>query len=184
MDSKTTKENSLRRLAAAAIVILAFSFVLGLLFGYVEYFALVGIALAIIFSRPLSSRFHGMEFPSGALIPVVISLMLFFALTLVSILLRGETEDPLLRIAIGCLPALPVAAATLFIGRAIGKLDDLQRRIQTEGIAIGFGIFIVLVSIYSWLTLFGVPQVSWIFAAPAMALCWAAGKLFTTLRYQ
>ncbi len=47
-----------------------------------------------------------------------------------------------------------------------------------------FGIFIVSVSVYGWLTLFGVPQVHWIFATPALALCWVIGKLASTLRYR
>jgi hypothetical protein len=184
METKPLQQDVLRRLAAAAIVIFSLCFAIGLIIGYVEYFALAGIVIAVIFSRPLSKRLHTMEFSIGAMIPVVVSLVLVYALFLVSILLRGQTENLALRIAIGFLPAFPIAATALFIGRAIGKLDDLQRRIQTEGIAIGFGIFIVLVSIYGWLTFFGVPQIEWIFATPAMAMCWVVGKLCTMWRYR
>jgi hypothetical protein len=184
MDLKRGPENAVRRLAAAAVILFTFSFLAGLLAGQVFYGALFGIVLVIIFSRPVSKRLYTMEFANGAMIPVAVSLVLFFALTLVSILLRNQTEDPAVRIAIGLLPALPVAAAALFIGRALGQLDDLQRRIQSEGLAVGFGISIVLAAVYGWLTLFGVPSIGWIYAAPVMALCWVAGKLFSVWRFR
>lgn len=55
---------------------------------------------------------------------------------------------------------------------------------QGTALSIGFGIFIVLVSVYGWLTLFGVHEISWIFATPVLALCWVIGKLATTLQYR
>jgi hypothetical protein len=184
MEKQDSQQDKLRRLAAAAIVVFAVCFVIGLFLGYVIYGALAGLVIAVIFSRPLSERIHAMEYPRGSMLPVIISLVLVFALCLGSILLLDQIQDPVLRIAIGLMPAPAVAAAAFFIGRALGKLDDLQRRIQTEGIAIGFGIFITLASIYAWLTLAGAPQVSWIAAPPVLALCWVAGKLLSTMRFR
>ncbi len=184
MENQKTRQDQLRRLATAAILIFATCFVIGLFLGYIAFGALAGLVIALIFSRPLSERIHMMEYPRGSMVPVIISLVLVFGLCLGSILLWDQTKNPAVRIAIGFLPAPAIVAAAIFIGRALGMLDDLQRRIQTEGIAIGFGIFIVLASIYGWQTYFGAPQISWIFAAPVLALCWALGKLLSTLRYR
>jgi divalent metal cation (Fe/Co/Zn/Cd) transporter len=184
MEKTQSQQDRFRRLAAAAFVIFSICFAIGLFLGYVAYGAVAGAIVALLLSRPLSDRIHPMEYPRGSIIPVIVSLVLVFALALISIGLWDQTKDPVIRIAIGLLPAPAIAASALFIGHALGKLDDLQRRIQTEGIALGFGIFFVLVSIYAWLTLFGLPQVSWIFATPALALCWVIGKLASTLRYR
>jgi MFS family permease len=184
MEKQISQQEKLRRLAAAAIVVFAACFVVGLLLGYVVYGALTGLIIALLFSRPISERIHMMEYPQGSMLPVIISLVLILVLCLGSVLLLDQTKDPAIRIAIGLLPVPAVAAAAFFIGRALGMLDDLQRRIQTEGIAMGFGIFLVLAFIYGWLTFFGAPQVSWIIATPALALCWAIGKLISTLRYR
>jgi hypothetical protein len=184
MEDPKERNDRLQRLIAAAIVIFSVCSVVGVLLGYAEFGLAAGAVLALFLSRPLSKYRHPMEFPRGSMLPAVVSLLLVFALCLAALLLWGRTDDPVLRFAVGLLPAPALIAFALFVGRSIAKLEDLQRRIQIEGIAMAFGIFIVLVSLYGWLTLFGAPQVHWIFATPALALCWVVGKLASTLRYR
>ena len=174
----------LKRLTFAAAMIFALCFVVGLLSGYILEFAVGGFFLAIVLARPWSQRLHFMEFPGGAILPFVVSLILTFALLLAAIFLRADITEPPGSIAIGLLPVPALIAAVFFLGQAISRLDDLQRRIQTEGLAIGFGLFLILLSTYALLNFFGLPAIDWIIAPPVMLLCYAAGKIATTLRYR
>jgi MFS family permease len=185
MNAKETRnDDRLKRLALAAILIFAIIVAIGLMLGYVEYFALGGLVLAMLFASPASKRIHLMEFRAGAIIPFVVSVILVLALLLVSLVLKVSINTPPWSVALGLLPLPALIAAVVFLARAISKLDDLQRRIQTEGLALGFGIFLVILTGYAWLTLFGAPQIDWIFAPLVMILCWVAGKLATTVRFQ
>jgi len=177
-------DDRIKRLALAATLIFAFVVVIGLLLGYVEYFALGGFGLSILLAAPVSRRIHLMEFKAGAIIPFVVSVVLVFTLLLVSIILKEQAADSPWSITLGLLPVPALIAAAVFLGRAISQLDDLQRRIQTEGLALGFGIFLVILTAYAWLTLFGAPQIDWILAPLVMILCWVVGKLATTARYR
>ncbi len=82
------------------------------------------------------------------------------------------------------LAIVPAAGFVLALGLAIASLDELQRRIQTEAIAIGFAgtalaAFVMLV--LGWA---GVPSLSWGWVLVVMTFMWMVGKLWTVWRYR
>lgn len=82
------------------------------------------------------------------------------------------------------LAIVPAIAFVLMIVSAIGQLDEMQRRIQTEGIAIAFAGTAIVVGVYALLGLAGVPAPKWALLLVVMTLMWLVGKLWTMWRYK
>jgi len=70
------------------------------------------------------------------------------------------------------------------IGSAIASLDELQRRIQTEAIAIGFAGTAIAAGGYGMLGFAGITQVNWGLVPLVLAVMWLVGKLWTMWRYR
>ena len=82
---------------------------------------------------------------------------------------------------------LPLAGWTFLVislGTAIAHLDELQRRIQTEGIAIAFAGTAVLVAALALLQFAGLPEINAGLVLLIMAAMWLVGKLFTLWHYR
>ncbi len=82
------------------------------------------------------------------------------------------------------LPAAGWSAVVITIGMSISSLDELQRRIQTEAIAIGFGITAIFVGGYALFQFAGLPEVNLGLALLVMSGAWLVGKLWTLWRYR
>jgi hypothetical protein len=87
-------------------------------------------------------------------------------------------------ILVTLLPTAGWAILVITIGMAIASLDEMQRRIQTEAIAIGFAGTAILVGGYSLLQFAGFPQINVGVVLLIMSLTWLAGKLWTLWRYR
>ena len=82
------------------------------------------------------------------------------------------------------LAIIPAIVFVLTLTYAIGQLDEMQRRIQTEGIAIGFAGTAIFVGVFALLGMAGVPAPSWGLLLVIMTLMWLVGKLWTMWRYK
>jgi hypothetical protein len=92
-----------------------------------------------------------------------------------------EGVNPLLSSLLAIVPAVAFVFA---IGSAIGHLDEMQRRIQTEAIAIAFAGTAIVVIVFSLLGLSGVPNPNWGWLLVVMTFTWLLGKLWTMWRYR
>lgn len=83
---------------------------------------------------------------------------------------------------------VPIAAWALLVitlGMAIASLDEMQRRIQTEAIAIGFAGTAIVCGGYGLLNLVGLlPALNWGLVIFVMVFMWFLGKLWTIWRYR
>jgi len=83
---------------------------------------------------------------------------------------------------------LPIAAWAFLVvtlGMAIASLDELQRRIQTEAIAIGFAGTVIVCGGYGLLGLAGnLPALNWGLVLFVMVFMWFIGKMWTMWRYR
>jgi hypothetical protein len=83
---------------------------------------------------------------------------------------------------------LPIAAWSFLVvtlAMAIASLDELQRRIQTEAIAIGFAGTVIVCGGYGLLGLAGIlPAINWGLVIFVMVLMWFVGKMWTLWRYR
>ena len=64
------------------------------------------------------------------------------------------------------------------------RLDELQRRIQVEAIAIGFAITALITLSYGLLGLVDIPQPNLLYVSFIMVVSWGLGKLWTMWKYR
>lgn len=160
---------------------------LGITFGWIKQNIVVGLAmgipLGIAIGYVLDRRIPTMRMPAFRLRRILYALITFLVFMNVSLFLPDQAGD---QWNIYILP-LTILAGIWFImatGKGIASLDEMQRRIQTEAIAIGFALLAVVALGYGLAgILVGAPQVNWLFFLAAMPLCWLVGKVWTLKRY-
>ena len=99
------------------------------------------------------------------------------------VLFRGWTGTRAILAAL--FPIAVWAFLVVTLGRAIASLDELQRRIQTEAIAIGFAGTVIVCGGYGLLEIAGVvPALNWGLVIFVMTFMWFVGKMWTLWRYR
>jgi hypothetical protein len=151
------------------------SFLLGLPVGI-----LAGLAVGFRLSRlPIKMRYP---------MPLVRRMLLTGALAMLTglgyalLLDRGLPRTQLILAAL--VPTAAIAGFVIVIGTAIASLDELQRRIQTEAIAIGFAGTAIICAGYGLISTAGLRPLNWALVTMVMAVMWLAGKLWTMWKYR
>lgn len=105
------------------------------------------------------------------------------AILIVSIVLLNSNPGAVWRYPVAVLPMIPAVFILVAIMRQIGRLDELQRRIQFEALAFAFGGTALLTFGYGFLENVGFPHISWFGVWPIMAILWVIGLLLANRRY-
>ena len=162
---------------------------LGLVFGYgfgsLWPGLLVGVSFGLAIGFRLSRFTPKMRYPLYMTRRMVLSgslaLLAVFGFALMQEYNLNQTQMILIAL-------IPMAAITLFVvvmATAIASLDELQRRIQTEAISLGFAGTIIICAGYSLLQLAGIlPALNWGFVIFVMVFMVLAGKMWTLWRYR
>ena len=126
----------------------------------------------------------GMRYPPHLVRRMIFSGILYLlALIAVFYLLERDLE-PFVQIILVLVPTIPGIWFLVSLGSAIASLDELQRRIQLEAIAIAFGGTAIATLTYGMLGLVGVPQANWMYVPVVMVFFWFLGKMWTLWRYR
>ena len=88
------------------------------------------------------------------------------------------------RYLVAVLPVLPAAIVVLLIVRRVARLDELQRRIQTEAFGFSLGATALITFAYGFLEGVGMPHLDWTFVMPLICILWAVGTAIFTFRYR
>jgi hypothetical protein len=88
------------------------------------------------------------------------------------------------RYVVAVIPVAPIALFLYLIARRIARLDELQKRIQTEALGVALGATALLTFAYGFLEGVGMPHLSWTYIMPLMAALWAVGTAIFTFRYR
>ncbi len=88
------------------------------------------------------------------------------------------------RFIVALLPMVPGVFIALGVVRAIMQLDELERKILLEGMAVSFACTLILVLSMGLLGQAGIPQLNGIYIGAVMALLWLVGKLWMTRKYE
>ena len=125
-----------------------------------------------------AGRVYLMQY-AGAIIAYVIVLA-------ASVLVLANNPDPGApwRIPVALLPVVPASLLIMALVRYMRGIDELQRHIQLEAIAFGFGGTGVLTFGYGFLQGVGFPPLNWTFVFPLMIGLWGIGVAIAGRRYQ
>ena len=88
------------------------------------------------------------------------------------------------RIPLALAPVIPVIFAMIAYMRFVARIDEMQRRIQFEALAFGFGSAGILTFSYGFLELVGFPHISWVIVWPLMIALWGIGGAIASRRYR
>ena len=88
------------------------------------------------------------------------------------------------RIPLALLPIIPAIFGIIAYMRFVNRMDELQRRIQFEGIAFAFGVAGILTFSYGFLENVGFPHINMLWVFPFMIALWGIGTAIAARRYQ
>jgi hypothetical protein len=127
--------------------------------------------------------------PSSALarrlVPPAIAVLAYALVLSISLrfLAGGQTEGAA-AIAVSLAPMVPALVLCWTIVRLIGSLDELQRRLQLEALALAFAGTAIASFSYGFLENVGFPKLSAFAIWPVMCGLWIAGVFLGSLRYR
>jgi hypothetical protein len=113
-----------------------------------------------------------------------ISMAAYAVMVPVSIWLLKYHDHSPLRYLYAVLPVIPAALAMWAAIRFFRGLDELQRRIQFEGIAFGFLGTCAISLTWGFLQNAGLPHADVIWVAPLLIFLWGVGRCLAARRYQ
>ena len=87
------------------------------------------------------------------------------------------------RIPLALLPVIPAIFGIIAYMRFVSRIDELQRRIQFEGLAFGFGVAGILTFSYGFLENVGFPHINLLWVFPLMIALWGIGTGIAARRY-
>ena len=110
--------------------------------------------------------------------------MLAYTVVLIAalLLIQAYPQAPW-RVPIAVAPVIPICFALWAFIRALGRMDELQRRIQLDAVGFGFGATAIITFTYGFLEQVGFPHLSYIWVLPLMVVLWGAGAVVSARRY-
>jgi hypothetical protein len=127
---------------------------------------------------------HLMEFPPGVLSRLGVALAVFILTFSGSMSFMKRPSIQLLKYILPAATAISGIVLIIVVGHALSTLDEIQRRIQIEALAIGFGISALVILTYGLMGLAGTPQPSLLVVPAIMVFSWGIGKLWTRWNYR
>ena len=115
---------------------------------------------------------------------MTLALVAYAALLAPSIPLISAYPEAAWRFPLAVAPILPFIYAIFAYVRYIRVIDELQRRIALETLAIAFGASAAITFCYGLLQLAGLPSINWSFVWFVMGGCWILGGIYADRRYR
>ena len=97
-------------------------------------------------------------------------------------LLAGDTAGEGMQILLSLAPMLPAIFLCVVIIRMIRRMDEMQRKLQVEALALAFAGTALLTFGYGFLEGVGLPRLSMFAVWPVMAGLWVVGVLVGRFR--
>lgn len=119
------------------------------------------------------------------LLPLLVGFATYAAMLIVSQrLLPGGIESQPASILIALGPMLPAAFICGVVIRSIRRLDEMQRKLQFEALALSFAGTALITFGYGFLEGAGFPKLSMFAVWPLMAAIWFVGVMIGRLRFK
>jgi len=162
---------------------------MGLLYAYGFEFGIgIGLATGALFGAAIGFRINRrplkMRYPMALLRRMLMAAAVFLVTSFgYSYLLDQDLSQPQ-KLWVAVLPLIGWTILVATVGLAIASLDELQRRIQTEVIAIAFAGTAICVGGYALLQFSGLAEVNMGVVLLFMLVMLLVGKVWTMLRYR
>ncbi len=183
-DNQSVRSDSRRKMGFGMLI----GTILGALVGWIIDDVLWGVFFGFLLGGVVGSRGYDrmnlMKYPPYIVRRLIISAVLYFSVLLIALALLRDEPARSLSVLLAVAPSIPGLFFVYTIGTAIASLDELQRRIQVEAIAIGFAITAIVTLSYGLLGLADVPQPNLLFVSLIMVFSWGIGKLWTMWKYR
>lgn len=112
------------------------------------------------------------------------AMLAYAVVTMASVwLLKHHGQSPL-RFLIAVTPVIPAAVAMWAAIRYFRGVDELQRRIQFEGLAFSFLATCLIALTWGFLQNAGLPHADVIWIAPLLVFLWGVGGCIASRRYR
>ena len=115
--------------------------------------------------------------------PLLIPLVLYIGTIVFSMIWLESNPGSSWRYAVALTPMLPGIWIAIGVVRAIQKLDEMERLVLLEGIAVSFMGTLILVLSLGFLQIAGFPPVSGVYIGFFMVVLWLVAKLAIHRRY-
>ena len=115
---------------------------------------------------------------------VAVSLLLYMVVLAASLRWLEAGVPVPWKYLVAVIPVLPALGIPFAAVRWCQTLDELQLRMQLEALAFGFLTTAIVTFTYGFLQNADLPQISWIWIWPVMAVCLIAGQLVARWRYR
>jgi len=184
-ENKTSQGEARRGIMVGMAAGMALGAVIGFMVGDISTGFIIGmvIGMAVGYWRFRDTPI-GMRYPPHLVWQLIISGVCYLGILIIVLYLLEIDLDQSVQIMIVLVPTIPGLWFLVTLGRAIASLDELQRRIQLEAIAIGFGISAIIALTYGLLGMAGLAQASWMYVPVVMVFSWFLGKMWTLWRYR
>ena len=113
-----------------------------------------------------------------------LALLAYMMVVVGSVTVLKANPDAPWRYVVAVLPVLPAALVVILFVRQLARLDEFQKRIQTEASGFALGGTALLTFTYGFLEGVGLPHLNWTFILPLIAVLWGIGTAFFTFRYR
>jgi hypothetical protein len=113
-----------------------------------------------------------------------LSMLAYVVVLFVSIWLLNQMPESPWRFVLALLPVLPLLFALAAFLRFLGRMDELQQRIQLNAIGFAAGATGLVALTVGFLGNAGLPQPSWIWIFPMMIMLWGIGGAIANWRYK
>lgn len=111
--------------------------------------------------------------------------ILIYALVLIiSLSYLRANPDSGLKVPVALVPMIPALFLPIVIVRYLRTLDEMQRKIQLEGLGFAFGGTAILTFGYGFLENVGFPHLSFFWVWMVMAMLWIVGALIARWRFR
>ena len=117
-------------------------------------------------------------------IELAATLAIYAVALIVSLLVLRAGPVPPLRYLVALLPVLPVAYGVWAYARFLRGIDELQRRIQLDGLAFSVAGTGLLTVTWGFLELAGLPRLPVLWVFPILIWLWGIGAAIASRRYQ
>ena len=101
-----------------------------------------------------------------------------------SIPLIAAYPDAVWRFPLAVAPMASFVYGIFAYVRYLRLVDELQRRIALEALAIAFGASAAITFCYGLLQIAGLPEINWGFVWIVMGTCWILGGVYADHRYR